>query len=265
MNLGALSLLLSVSLCAPVTPYSLLVDCLSLFPVHMVKNGWQLPRLHSSPNTKTRRGDHSVFQIWVKKLPGWLAQLDLDMLPWVKEASSLYQNTASAVTVWKQEGKGKFLEKRVLEAQSKKCPPEPSMEHVLTSSPSENLVPLVLHSAIWTLVLVKCLLMGTSSAPVGTFSLSSWRAGTGLEFFVFCTAYPVLHLVNAPSSCWENTYTYQELFWALYTLTHLILGIILQGTNIWGDLRGKLHVQYDIVGGWARIQTQTEWHSGLGS
>ena len=191
MNLGALSLLLSVSLCAPVTPYSLLVDCLSLFPVHMVKNGWQLPCLHSSPNTKTRRGDHSVFQIWVKKLPGWLAHLDLDMLPWVKEASSLYQNTASAVTVWKQEGKGKFVEKRVLEAQSKKCPPEPSMEHVLTISPSGNLVLLVLHSATWTLVLVKCLLMGTSSAPVGPFSLSSGRAGTGLEFFVFCTAYPV--------------------------------------------------------------------------
>lgn len=180
---------LCFSLCTA-TPYSLLVDCLSLFPVHMVKNGWQLPCLHSSPNAKTWRGDHSVFQTWVKKLPGWLAQLDLDMLPWVKEASSLYQNPASAVTVWKQEGKGKFLEKRVLEAKSKKCPLEPYMEHALTSSPG-NLVPLVLHSATWTLALVKCLFMDASSAPVGTFSLSSWRAGTGLEFFVFCTAYPV--------------------------------------------------------------------------
>lgn len=176
-------------LSAPATPCSLLV--FSLFPAHMVKNGWRLSCLHSSPNTKTWRGDHSVFQSWVKKLPGWLAQLDLGMFPWVKVASSLYQNTALAVTVWKPEGKGKFLEKRVLEAQSKKCPPDPPIVARFDKLSSWESSPPGSALATWTLVLVKCLFVGTSSAPVGTLSSSSWRAGTGLEFFVSHTAYPV--------------------------------------------------------------------------
>ena len=185
---GALSLLPSAPLC---TRHTLFSSCFSLFPVHMVKNGWRLSCLHSSPNTKTWRGDHSVFQSWVKKLPGWLAQLDLDMFPWVKVASSLYQNTALAVTVWKPEGKGKFLEKRVLEAQSKKCPPDPPIVARFDKLSSWESSPPGSASATWTLVLVKCSFVGASSAPVGTLSSSSWRAGTGLEFFVSHTAYPV--------------------------------------------------------------------------